>query len=373
MKTLLILNQHQFGYLTDSYAWCKYLSREWHITYVGWDHDAKKVKMEGVTVEYVSRRGSKPFRLARYIRTAIASLRRQDYDAVLIVYFAGASCFLPWVARRRTMIDVRTGSDRPGWFRREFENALLRFECLLFRERSIVSKSLQNFLSLGRMRFLVLPLGGENVSLPPKIFDALHLFYVGTLEYRSIHETVLGLDRWWTTRRPRFAVSYDIVGSGRDEEEALLRAAIERSPLRDSIRFHGRLPNAEIFPFLRDCNVGVAYVPQTDFYDCQPSTKVFEYLLAGMPVIATNTTENVRVINAGNGAVIEDTIEGFSEGLEQISSRLTDFDSRAITEASQQYSWEEIVKNVLAPKLNALAGAGAHDGVALHEPGIVNR
>ncbi len=252
MKRLLILNQHQFGYLTDSYAWCKYLAKDWDVTYLGWDHGEKRVDLEGVKIEYISRRGSKPVRLMRYILAGIARLRQKSYDAVIVVYFTGASLFLPWVPRARTMIDVRTGSDRPGWLRREFENLLLRIECLLYRERSIVSESLHRFLSLGRTRFLVLPLGGEKMEVPPKTFDGIRLFYVGTLNYRSIHETVLGLDRWWIAHRPTISVSYDIVGSGSEEEETALRAAIESSPLRGSIRFHGRLPNAEIKPYLTE-------------------------------------------------------------------------------------------------------------------------
>ena len=309
----------------------------------------------------------------RYLLAGITQLRQKRYDAVIVVYFTGASLFLPWTRRAHTMIDVRTGSDRPGWWRREFENLLLRIECLLYRERSIVSGSLRRFLSLGRARFLVLPLGGEKMTLPPKSFDALRLFYVGTLNYRDIHETVLGLDRWWNKRHPSLSVSYDIVGSGSDEEDAALRAAIANSPLRDSIRFHGRLPNAEIQPFLRDCNVGVAYVPKTPFYDCQPSTKVFEYLLAGMLVIATSTSENACVINDDNGVLTEDSVEGFSQGLDAIADKLSGYDSKTIAASSERYSWEEIVRDVLAPKLDGLAGSPGRSTVPVSEPSMVRR
>ncbi|MGA9119732.1 MAG: glycosyltransferase [Bacteroidota bacterium] len=372
MKRLLIVNQHQFGYLTDSYAWCKYLRNDWAITYLGWDHGGKRVEVEGVQVEYVSRRGSKPLRLFRYIRAAIARLRREHFDAVIVVYFRGASLLLPWVNRSTTIVDIRTGSDQPGTLQRTFENLLLRVECLLYKERTIVSESLQKTLSLGRAEFTVLPLGGEKMMLPPKKFESIRLFYVGTLEYRSIHETVLGLDQWWTTRKPSVTVSYDIVGSGREEEEAALTKAIQESPLRSSIRFHGRKPNPEIIPFLERCNVGVAYVPKTWYYDCQPSTKVFEYLLAGMPVIATSTSENALVITRANGVLTEDTIDGFAHGVDEISRRLQEYDSRQIAASSQQYAWQEIVTNILAPRLDELKPNGSAGTAGVGGPHTTN-
>ena len=353
-KRLLIVGQHQFGYLTDSYAWCKYLCDLWSITYVGWDYASPRVGIDGVDVEYVSRAGSKPVRLARLVRAAIRRLRDGKFDAVVIVYFQGVVLLRPWIDKRTTLLDVRTGSDKPGPLRRIFDNTLLRLEWFLFKERTIISESLRKLLALPSKGCTILPLGGEPMSLPPKMFESLRLFYVGTLNYRSIHETVIGLDNWWRARKPDIDVTYDIVGSGSEEEQRALTSAIERSALGNRIRFHGRVPNAKLKPYLERCNVGVAYVPQVWFYDCQPSTKVFEYLLAGMPVIATRTTENALVIDPANGVLIEDSPEGFAQGVDEIYLRLKTYNSTAIRDASEKYSWGDVVRNILAPRLEGL-------------------
>jgi len=94
-------------------------------------------------------------------------------------------------------------------------------------------------------------------------------------------------------------------------------------------------------------NVGVSYVPITPYFDVQPPTKTFEYLLAGMPVIATRTKENEKVINEYNGVLIDDTPEDFRNGLALLYERISanKFTSSRIIESSESYTWERIVRN----------------------------
>ena len=107
-------------------------------------------------------------------------------------------------------------------------------------------------------------------------------------------------------------------------------------------------------PFYERCNVGVAYIPKTEFFDIQPSTKIFEYLFAGMPVIATATLENKRVIMNDNGILIEDNPESFYEGLKRLYNKRHFFDSKIIKKTCGQYSWNRIVKKNLRPYLENL-------------------
>lgn len=102
------------------------------------------------------------------------------------------------------------------------------------------------------------------------------------------------------------------------------------------------------------CNVGVSYIPQTAYYDHQPPTKTFEYLLAGMPVLATSTTENKKVINETNGILIQDNPDSFSKGLAILSDRLPSFDSLKIRKNSLAYSWQFIINEIMVPYLKKL-------------------
>ena len=85
----------------------------------------------------------------------------------------------------------------------------------------------------------------------------------------------------------------------------------------------------------------------TPYFDCQPPTKTFEYLLSGMPVIATATYENSLVVNDGNGVLINDTADSFCEGLEKLANNRVVYNSEKILTTCKQYTWENIIHNDL--------------------------
>jgi glycosyltransferase involved in cell wall biosynthesis len=100
--------------------------------------------------------------------------------------------------------------------------------------------------------------------------------------------------------------------------------------------------------------VGVSFIPINDIYDCQPATKTFEYLLAGMPVIATGTSENRRTVNDENGVVIDDTAEDFAKGLERIWKNRCDYSSERLRSGVDNCRWEQVIRKSLHPYLQDL-------------------
>ena len=350
MPHLLIIDQHQFGYLTDTFRYCLHLRERWDVAVVCWDYGRVRVALDGVRVSYVSRQGSRPRRLARFIAAASRQLGSGRADIAFIVYFAGCSLLRAVPGGVPLIMDVRTGADRGGRARRRFDDAVLRFESRVFAHRTIVSCSLAEKLQMQGRGIHILPLGGDPLPLSPKSFETLRLLYVGTLFRRDLEKTVEGMGLY-LRGSPEVSLTYDIVGGGSPEDRGRLEKAIARSEFNDRIRFHGRIPNAELGPFLEQANVGVAFIPLVDYYDCQPSTKVFESLLAGMPVLATATSENRRVVTDENGILIPDTPEGFAEGLRRLAAHRHQFDSRRIRATVADYSWEKIVTDNLEPFL----------------------
>jgi glycosyltransferase involved in cell wall biosynthesis len=189
------------------------------------------------------------------------------------------------------------------------------------------------------------------MALAPKTFEQMRLFYVGTLLQRDLAKTVDGFARFYQEFHDRIELRYDIVGDGPEHEQQTLRQAIARSGCPHAITYHGRVPFADLGPYLEAANFGVAFIPMTPYFHPQPSTKVFEYLLAGMPVLATATDENVRVMDESRGVVFDDSAEGFYQGLIQASVRRSGFDSRKIREGSAEHAWSAIVDNNLHPFL----------------------
>ena len=351
-RRMVIVSQDQFGYLTDSYQYCKYLRAEFDITYVGWDYDLPVLTLEGVTVVNVPRRGGKLRRMAEYLQSALRIVRQGDFDLVFVEHFPFCS-FVPLFGgnRSRTLLDIRTGYVRDSVPMRILVNAMTWLESLAFPRVMIISESLRRFLCIPASKSQVLPLGAEVLDIPPKAFTGLRLFYVGSLDYRHIDETVRGLDLFLRRRQEPVEATYDIVGFGSSESENRLRQAIAASCCPGQIIFHGRIANAALRPFLERNTVGVAFIPLKKHYDCQPATKVFEYLLAGMAVVATRTEENARVINDRNGVLTADNAEAFCEGLEDLWMRLGTLDSGRIRAEIAGYAWDRIVADILRPSL----------------------
>ncbi|MFN0157973.1 MAG: glycosyltransferase [Bacteroidota bacterium] len=356
MKTILIVNQQQFGYLSDAYNYCLHLREKFSIIYICWDYGQKKIAMDGVNVIYIPRQHPiKWLRLAAYIRAVLNELRSQDYSIVFVIYFRGCSLLRLFSPAFRTMVmDIRTGSVRKGNLLRALENILLRFECMFYQNITIISESLMKMLGIGARKCRIFPVGGPDPHLPEKQFQELKLLYVGTLKNRDIHKTVEGLSQLYKESENLPPLRYDIVGDGTDDDMVRLKSAIEQSPCRDAIRFHGRIPHSELRPYFEQANVGVAFVPMTDYFQCQPVTKVFEYLLAGMPVVATRTYENMRVITQSNGVLVTDTAQGFHDGLKDLVEHFHRFDSREIKNTGIPFSWQNIVLNIVFPHFESL-------------------
>ncbi len=94
----------------------------------------------------------------------------------------------------------------------------------------------------------------------------------------------------------------------------------------------------------------MSYIPVKPWYDFQPATKTYEYLLSGIPVIATNTYENRQVINEKNGVLIDDNPESFAIGLEKMYNNINCFDQNIIIRSVQDHEWQNIalrLKNYL--------------------------
>jgi glycosyltransferase involved in cell wall biosynthesis len=183
-------------------------------------------------------------------------------------------------------------------------------------------------------------------------FNSVNLLYVGALDDRNISETLKGLQLFLQKNvRNTFGLTYCIVGFGSESEILKIKNSISEYNLSDCVKIEGRKTYEELIPYFEMSNIGVAYIPQTPWYDCQPTTKLFEYMLAGMPVIATSTYENRLIVKTTNGVLINDIPEDFCNGLLNIYDRRDSYDSSTIRKSVEGYTWENIVNTILKPYL----------------------
>ena len=241
-------------------------------------------------------------------------------------------------------LNIITGSLSSNYLSRNLSNLLLRYESHIFKNVSIISQGLQKLLKVSEEAY-ILPLGANPVITDRKPRHKISLLYVGTFQDRSIGDTIAGLGIF-IRNHPGADVHYTIIGSGLNDEINQIKDQINKYDLHKYVELTGYVAYKDLVQYYAITNVGVCYIPVTPWYEYQPSTKTFEYLMAGMPVIATSTYENKQVINDQNGLIIADTPSSFANSLEVLYDRIGNFRESIIRESVADYKWETIISQL---------------------------
>jgi glycosyltransferase involved in cell wall biosynthesis len=344
MKKILFIDNQQFGYLTDSYKYCEILRREYEITYLCFDKGFKKIELDGIKLKYISYSGNKTVRGIRFIFKAIVEAAFFN-GFIFVIYFEKFNLIkrlLPW---KKMHIDIRTLCVARDEKKREKKDNNIKRAVKLFDTASAISQGVIDKIGLNKNIYL-LPLGADVISRSNKTFNNLRLLYVGTLYNRDIIKTVIGFKKY-IDLYPDIDIKYTVVGDGEEYEDILKYISEEK--LDELITCKGRVPHDQLGQYFDNCNIGVSFVPITDYYENQPPTKTFEYAFSGMFTIATGTGANREIINSQNGYIINDSPESFVEALEYIQTNRQLFDSDVIRESVKDYSWQNIVNRFLIP------------------------
>ena len=350
MKELLFIDKNPFGILVDTYKYCEYLKEEYDITYVCIDYGYKKLSMEGVKVVYVPNINTKLFRGVVFTCLALLyALKSKGF--IFVTYYKGCEILKKLLFWKRMHVDVRTLSVSPDVEKRAEWNSRLNKTIIQFNTISFITEGIKKQLSVPREKeAFVIPLGADAISLKDKTFDSFKLLYVGTLYNRRIIDTVIGL-RKFVDNHKDIDVHYTIIGDG--EEFDSLCNYVNSNQLFDIIELKGKIPYSELTPFFDESNIGVSYVPVTEYYEYQPPTKTFEYIMSGMFCLATNTYENKRIVNERNGLLHVDSPEGFCEALESLLGIRDKISSQDVRKTLHGYSWREIVENKVKPMIES--------------------
>lgn len=345
-KKILFIDKNPYGILIDTYKYCQYLQMYFDITYVCIDYGYPKVKSENVTVKYV------PFTNYKLLRGILFTLLAL-YNAIMIKgfifvsYYPGCGILKKIAFWKKMHVDIRTLSVSPDNKERERWDFELNRTICKFDSVSLISEGVKDKLSIpNNKNVFVIPLGADIISNTSKDFAKLNLLYIGTLNNRRILDTVVGFHSF-INKHPNISAHYIIIGDG--EEFSSLKQYISDFHLESRIELKGRIPYNELKPYFDNCNIGVSYVPITDYYQYQPPTKTFEYVMSGLYCIATNTYENKKIIKNNNGCLHDDNPAAFCEALEYTLSQTKKLKSGDIRSSLVGHTWKEIVDSCLIP------------------------
>lgn len=351
MDRLLIIQQHQFGYLTDSYKWCEYLKGIYNIPVLCYDTGKPKVELSDVRVRYLKANGSRYTRGLKFIIMCLWCILQSKKS--IIVYFEKCQilkCLLPF---KKMILDIRTLSVHKNQeYRKKYNEAILK-SCQYFDIVSIISEGIAKQLNLKNKQVEILPLGADIISEKHKDYSKLKLLYVGTFTNRDIDKTIEGFNLF-IKRFPQTEISYDIVGDGNGNELDELKNIVSQKHLTKWIHFHGRIPYDKLSPFFDNSNIGISFVPKTEYFEDQPPTKTYEYVLSGLFVIATSTDSNKQIITSDNGVLIDDTALAFSDAIYRIYLNRNNINELNIRNSLVDSMWPNIVNMKLIPILNKL-------------------
>jgi glycosyltransferase involved in cell wall biosynthesis len=126
----------------------------------------------------------------------------------------------------------------------------------------------------------------ERLGIVP---DDRILLYQGSIqEFRGIEETIgalAHLDR----------CVFVVIGYG--HHRPVLEELVHRRGLGERVRFLGPIPNDELLWYTASANVGMCVIRGTSLsYRWSMPNKLFEYMMAGIPVVASDYEEMGRVV-----------------------------------------------------------------------------
>lgn len=349
-KNILFVNPGKLTSITDNISYINYLEKDYNLYYFGIKEGDEYIDNLNVNIKYIQKHNNYFKNKILFILNLRKHILKNNFNFIFINYFFGCFIVKLILPTYRIHLDIRTGHISDNIIRNKIFNKMILFESFFFNSVSVISESLAKYLDLNRSSYL-LPLGANKIITHDKTYNNLNLLYVGNLKNRNIHITIKGIRNFIDTFQIN-DIFYTIIAFGNEDEVMEIRNLINKLNLNDKISFLGEIRPPELYNYFDSSNIGVSFIPITNYFNYQPATKTYEYLINGMPVIATSTHENMKIINDKNGVLINDDVNSFAEGLYILYRNRKQYNFNNITYLSSIYSWENVLKNYLVPIIN---------------------
>lgn len=329
---IAIVSSVQYGYHTDYYKIYKEAKAEYsdNVLFFCPTQNKEKIDAHDENIIYLS---NLPLRMQ--LKKLDGLLMRYKFNLVWLSYFKGCSKI---TKKDNIVVDIRTASTSSNPLKRMFNNLIMLIELKRFNKVSILSHSLAREFRI--KKYYYIPLGAD-ISKCIECSPKRQLLYIGIIR-DGLHEMVKGYNKY--VKENKNPPDLVIVGYGKKKIVKIMLEEIEKCEIKNKIKFLGFIKHDDLQVIIKESMVGLSFIPQKKYFDFQPPTKTFEYLLSGIPCIATNTYENKRIINYINGELCDDNADSFYLALCKTMKRVTEFNSDAIIRSVELNSWSNIYK-----------------------------
>jgi glycosyltransferase involved in cell wall biosynthesis len=247
-------------------------------------------------------------------------------------------------------------------------------QCLLMDAVVVQSEELRDKLPIVKKlsNSVVIPVGyngrlfhsqqGERAPDVPEpsasSLDRLVVVYAGSMaHYRQLDRLMEGFA---LAKRMKGNLQLLMIGGG--AAMGGLQSLARTLGVEEDVVFTGMVPHERMVDYLRTAHIGLSFVPMTESYNYNPPLKTYEYLACSLPVIATRTVSNSKIVTEGlNGVLIDDSAEGLKEGLLRLAGNpaLMERMKTNAARSVEEFDFEKITQKMLIPLyLNLLKSGG---------------
>lgn len=183
-----------------------------------------------------------------------------------------------------------------------------------------------------------------------KVNNLKELIYVGGInEKRGIFEMIKAVN---ILNKKNLEVKIKIVGNIEEKLKSKINKFIKSLGLEDSIIFTGSVAHPEAMRLIKGAGIGLSILKPIPNYVNSLPTKIFEYMMNGLPVVASNFPLLKEIIEGNNCGIcvnpldpkeIAKAIEYLIEHPEE-AKKMGENGKRAVLE---KYNWERESKKLL--------------------------
>lgn len=195
-------------------------------------------------------------------------------------------------------------------------------------------------------------LAAEGVSAEPRDDSGFTFMYLGAHGRANALDTLLAAFDRACELMPSTDLRFRLVGAG-PLRDSLIEAA-QKLPYGEKIRFEERIPRSEVIDRARQSDCLVVNLRDRPIYKYGISlNKLFDYMLAGRPIIIGSSAFNDPVKDAGAGITVPaDDVEALAEAMVHVV-RLNNKDRDEMGSRAREHVLTEYSYQVLASKLSA--------------------
>ncbi len=176
----------------------------------------------------------------------------------------------------------------------------------------------------------------------------INLIYAGSVvSIRGIDLIIEGFCEFLNTNHADMKLV--LIGAG-DNAYCKYSELVKQKGIERNVEILKRMPGNKIPEYLKKADIGISFLEPNIYYSYNPPTKIFEFMAAGIPVIANSIRTNTRYIqDEYNGYICQYNAESFAKKLSQIwdnRDKIKQMKMNAKHEG-QKYRWAKLEKEFL--------------------------